>query len=167
MMAQNPCKKCGCVERDGYGHCRGCQRLRDRRRRAADPEKARASNREYRARKKAENPMYDTLQGRKKFKKFPEYYRFKNRERWAWLKDGDVTKAQLTALYEASDGKCKYCGVDVRCRFMPSCPTGFDHVIPRSKGGRHTIENMVVCCGPCNLAKSDRILSDALTGKQV
>jgi 5-methylcytosine-specific restriction endonuclease McrA len=33
----------------------------------------------------------------------------------------------------------------------------FDHVIPRSKGGLTTWENVVAACSPCNLRKSDRL----------
>ena len=37
----------------------------------------------------------------------------------------------------------------------------FDHVIPRSKGGRTTWENVVASCGRCNLAKGNKSLSQA------
>ena len=33
----------------------------------------------------------------------------------------------------------------------------FDHVIPRSKGGLTTWENVVAACSPCNLRKGDRL----------
>jgi 5-methylcytosine-specific restriction endonuclease McrA len=36
----------------------------------------------------------------------------------------------------------------------------FDHVIPRSKGGLTTWENVVAACSPCNLRKSDRLPAD-------
>lgn len=48
---------------------------------------------------------------------------------------------------------CQYCG-----------DTGdmtFDHVIPRSKGGRTTWENVVASCGPCNLYKGSKTLKQA------
>ena len=32
----------------------------------------------------------------------------------------------------------------------------FDHVIPRSRGGRTTWENIVTACAPCNLSKGGR-----------
>jgi 5-methylcytosine-specific restriction endonuclease McrA len=32
----------------------------------------------------------------------------------------------------------------------------FDHVVPRSKGGRTTWENIVAACAPCNLKKGGR-----------
>ena len=36
----------------------------------------------------------------------------------------------------------------------------FDHVIPRSKGGQTTWENVVAACSPCNLRKGDRMPAD-------
>ena len=46
--------------------------------------------------------------------------------------------------------QCQYCG-------SPHDLT-FDHVIPRSKGGRTTWENVVAACSPCNLLKGDRLM---------
>ena len=43
---------------------------------------------------------------------------------------------------------CQYCG-DRR----PTHDLTFDHVIPRSRGGRTTWENVVTACGACNLRK--------------
>ena len=43
---------------------------------------------------------------------------------------------------------CQYCGV-------PHDLT-FDHVVPRSRGGRTTWENVVTACAPCNLRKGGR-----------
>jgi 5-methylcytosine-specific restriction endonuclease McrA len=41
--------------------------------------------------------------------------------------------------------QCQYCG-------SPEDLT-FDHVLPRSKGGQTTWENVVAACSPCNLRK--------------
>lgn len=35
-----------------------------------------------------------------------------------------------------------------------------DHVMPRSRGGRHSWENCVACCKRCNSAKADRSLDE-------
>ncbi|MDE2383680.1 MAG: HNH endonuclease [Alphaproteobacteria bacterium] len=40
---------------------------------------------------------------------------------------------------------CQYCGAHDDLTF--------DHVIPRSRGGQTTWENVVTACSPCNLAK--------------
>jgi 5-methylcytosine-specific restriction endonuclease McrA len=37
----------------------------------------------------------------------------------------------------------------------------FDHVIPRSRGGRTTWENIVTACAPCNLVKGGRTPKEA------
>ena len=46
---------------------------------------------------------------------------------------------------------CQYC----REKFPPVKLT-LDHVMPRSKGGPGTWENLVACCHPCNRQKDDR-----------
>ena len=43
---------------------------------------------------------------------------------------------------------CQYCG--------DTAELTFDHVVPRSRGGRTTWENIVAACGPCNLRKGGR-----------
>ena len=47
---------------------------------------------------------------------------------------------------------CQYCGDD-----LPSHDLTFDHVIPRSRGGRTTWENVVTACSPCNVRKGNRL----------
>jgi 5-methylcytosine-specific restriction endonuclease McrA len=49
--------------------------------------------------------------------------------------------------------ECQYCG-------DPKDLT-FDHVIPRTKGGRTTWENVVTACSPCNLSKGGRMPNQA------
>lgn len=51
--------------------------------------------------------------------------------------------------------ECQYCG-DAR----PTQELTFDHVIPRSRGGRTSWENVVAACGPCNLRKADKLPRD-------
>lgn len=47
---------------------------------------------------------------------------------------------------------CQYCGCC--CRNAPT----IDHVIPASKGGPRTWDNLVACCAKCNLKKADKML---------
>ena len=39
----------------------------------------------------------------------------------------------------------------------PAHDLTFDHVVPRSRGGRTTWENVVTACGDCNLRKGSRL----------
>jgi len=53
----------------------------------------------------------------------------------------------------ARDGhRCQYCGAHA---------DSIDHVIPRSRGGAHTWDNVVAACRPCNVHKRDRLLKDS------
>ena len=43
-----------------------------------------------------------------------------------------------------------------RCAYCGTTATTIDHVLPRSRGGADTWENLVACCLKCNNLKSDR-----------
>ncbi len=47
-----------------------------------------------------------------------------------------------------------------RCAYCPAPATTIDHVVPRSRGGQDSWENLVACCLRCNNAKGDRLLRD-------
>jgi hypothetical protein len=56
------------------------------------------------------------------------------------------------AIFEASDGKCHYCGVELSL-------TGkwhIEHKMPRALFGGSEQSNLVAACVPCNMAKRDR-----------
>src|SRR3954469_17903263 len=50
---------------------------------------------------------------------------------------------------------CQYCGV-----VLPASELTLDHVIPRSRGGNSTWENLVACCHACNRRKGNRMLHE-------
>lgn len=54
-------------------------------------------------------------------------------------------------LFLRDEFTCQYCGVQGDLTF--------DHVIPRSRGGRTTWENVVAACSSCNLRKANYSLS--------
>ena len=43
-----------------------------------------------------------------------------------------------------------------RCAYCGSTANTIDHVLPRSRGGKDSWENLVACCLRCNNVKSDR-----------
>ncbi len=47
-----------------------------------------------------------------------------------------------------------------RCQYCSAAAESIDHVVPRSKGGTHTWENVVAACRPCNVRKRDRLLHE-------
>ena len=54
-------------------------------------------------------------------------------------------------LYAAQEGTCAGCGDPMRLRNLE-----LDHIMPRSKGGRHTDANLQLLCGWCNRTKGNR-----------
>jgi 5-methylcytosine-specific restriction endonuclease McrA len=50
---------------------------------------------------------------------------------------------------------CQYCGT-----VMASGELTLDHVMPRSRGGLSTWENLVACCHPCNHRKGNQLLGE-------
>lgn len=55
------------------------------------------------------------------------------------------------AVMARDGGACQYCG---------SRADSIDHVVPRSRGGAHTWDNVVAACRPCNTRKRDRLLHE-------
>jgi 5-methylcytosine-specific restriction endonuclease McrA len=54
-------------------------------------------------------------------------------------------------IYMRDRFTCQYCGERLLAEDLT-----FDHVVPRSAGGRTTWENIVTACVPCNARKSNR-----------
>jgi 5-methylcytosine-specific restriction endonuclease McrA len=56
------------------------------------------------------------------------------------------------AVFVRDDFECQYCG---------RAAENVDHVIPKSRGGLHTWDNVVAACRPCNSRKENRTPKDA------
>lgn len=63
---------------------------------------------------------------------------------------GDITPRELATIFAAAK-HCHYCE-----RTLTSQQKTADHVLPRSRGGRHVRENIVIACRSCNCSKSAR-----------
>jgi 5-methylcytosine-specific restriction endonuclease McrA len=59
-------------------------------------------------------------------------------------------------VYLRDDYRCQYCGAK-----KPAGELSFDHVVPRSAGGRTTWENIVTACRPCNTRKEAQTCDEA------
>lgn len=55
------------------------------------------------------------------------------------------------AVFGRDHGSCGYCG---------GTANTIDHVLPRSRGGRHVWENVVAACHRCNHLKADRTVEE-------
>ena len=129
------------------------------RRRAANPEPHRASNRKYHvshcaartaatAAWRAEHPEYaaDYLAAHR------EEYRAHCRNRRSRIlgNGGTHTAADVRAQYDRQRGRCYWCGEKVGRHYH------VDHVVPIALGGSNGPENLVVACPSCNLRKNGK-----------
>jgi len=53
--------------------------------------------------------------------------------------------------------RCQYCGREPGVRDL-----NVDHVLPRSRGGRDSWDNLVIACRPCNLRKGKHTPDEAM-----
>ncbi|WP_321529010.1 HNH endonuclease [Sedimenticola selenatireducens] len=65
-------------------------------------------------------------------------------------------RASRYVIYARDEGLCMYCGDLVS-------PNTFeiDHILPKSRGGADTYQNLCCACGSCNLRKRDRTPEEA------
>ncbi len=59
-------------------------------------------------------------------------------------------------LFARDDYTCQYCA-----KVLPLSQLSFDHVVPRSRGGATSWDNVVSCCLICNGKKGDRLPHEA------
>jgi 5-methylcytosine-specific restriction endonuclease McrA len=59
-------------------------------------------------------------------------------------------------IFMRDDYQCQYC-----LKALPVKELTCDHVMPRSRGGKMTWENIVAACGPCNRSKGGRTPEEA------
>lgn len=78
----------------------------------------------------------------------PSVVRLRRFVRVPYLRRVPLTRS---AVFARDGNRCQYCGRSAEC---------LDHVIPRSKGGTHTWENVVACCRTCNVRKADHFLPE-------
>lgn len=74
-------------------------------------------------------------------------------------------KINIESIYKRDGYKCTSCScVVVKSKTYQSNQATIDHVIPISKGGSHTIDNVVTMCMSCNAKKSNRLIQGAQIG---
>lgn len=163
------CERCGIHDVYAKSLCEKCYKSSDR---SENREKYLAYGKEYRK----NNPSYMTQ------------YRNKNKDRIrlttnAWRRNNrdsvsasqkkrraKITNVRTEYIYPAyvfakHNWKCAACGIRTPSTLVGSLskdePT-LDHIIPISKGGSHSEENLQCLCRSCNSSKQAKSMSDFL-----
>jgi 5-methylcytosine-specific restriction endonuclease McrA len=85
-------------------------------------------------------------------KRNPEFHRAKEKRRRARLKGASLYRVTKLDLAKILRNPCFYCGSTIRMTI--------DHVIPLSRGGSHSIGNLVAACKACNSQKRQRFVTE-------
>lgn len=74
----------------------------------------------------------------------------------AFRRHARPVKFSRVNIYARDGYRCQYCGT--KCTIDQLT---YDHVVPRSRGGRTTWDNIVSCCYSCNSMKANRTPAEA------
>lgn len=151
-----------------------------RRRRQRNPERHRAAVRRWRERNPERARLYELAQNAKpESKRRQRQWATENRDRvnaaaakWRANPDNQEKIRQAAKRRRAAMNGADVRAVSARdwCRLMDRCGHAcfycgssvseitVDHIIPISRGGRHSIGNIVPACKRCNSSKHDRLL---------
>lgn len=170
------CAECG---RNTWNHgrdlCKGCYR---RGWRAKNPEKVRADYIKHKERESERHKKYYKDHREELLAKNQKWHK-NNRDKAnargrRWYKDNRVKRIERTARRRAwkynaaiepladfvaqliqEGNMCTYCG-------STNKPLESDHIVPLSRGGSHTEDNLVAACRSCNSSKHARALEEWL-----
>ena len=78
------------------------------------------------------------------------------RLRKAYRRHAKPVKFSRVNIYARDGYRCQYCGAKCSIDRLT-----YDHVIPRSRNGRTTWDNIVSCCYACNAEKANRTPAEA------
>ena len=114
----------------------------------ANPEKAKAQSKKQQQKFRRKNRAY-YLKRHADYKKVNrgQFTEYENRRR-ARKRGTEVEPIDRRAVYDRDEGLCHLCGDHVNYEDMH-----MDHVIPLSREGTHTYDNVAVACEPCNRKK--------------
>src|SRR6185312_14050961 len=65
-------------------------------------------------------------------------------------------KSKFLQLFERDQGRCVYCGLDLKADYDRFMMATEDHLVPVSKGARNRdLANLVLSCRVCNALKAN------------
>lgn len=117
---------------------------------------ARAKQREKNKRFRDNNPERAKALTKDWLKRNPEWLKHKLATRAALRRgaSGSHTQEEWLTLCAEYGGKCAYC--------RSECKLSRDHVMPLTRGGSDSIDNILPACRSCNSSKGNRVMPDKI-----
>jgi 5-methylcytosine-specific restriction endonuclease McrA len=75
----------------------------------------------------------------------------KRRARKAQTTTDDITPNDIMRMLDAQHHKCYWCDIEIVRQYH------IDHIIPLSRKGTHTLNNLCISCVSCNLSKNNKL----------
>jgi len=117
-----------------------------------------ASAKKYREENQEKTKKYmKAYRQKEEFSLQARHYQHSRRARIKSSCDGTINKEFLQTLITKQNHACYYCGTP-----LVKGNTHLDHYVPISKGGAHSIGNVVFACCTCNLTKSAKVPTSPL-----
>lgn len=146
-----------------HGKCKSCYAAYHRIWRSQNVDKSTANTKRYRNKNSAKHNQYMSLWRAKNYEKNKENVRnwIKNnpekknaqahRRRAQKLNNGifEIRQKEISKIYASP---CVYCGT--------LSGITADHIIPLSRGGRHSIGNLTSACSKCNSSKGSKTITE-------
>lgn len=73
-------------------------------------------------------------------------------DRYVHVPHESVVSVNRRTVFARDGHRCQYCGLPAE---------SIDHVVPRSRGGKHSWDNVVAACRRCNTRKEDHLPHEA------
>lgn len=97
----------------------------------------------------AKNPSKMNEYQKSYFKSHPEKFKLKSHRRRTLKLNGGVYSVTVKEIADMLKRPCFYCGEESK---------HIDHIVPLSRGGRHSIGNLIQACASCNLSKNNKFV---------
>ena len=72
-------------------------------------------------------------------------------------------KSKFLQLFERDQGRCVYCGLDLKADYDRFMMATEDHLVPASKGSKsRDLDNLILSCTVCNRLKANFVPEPAI-----
>ena len=115
-------------------------------------------NRCYRRKEYLRNRITYLSRFKRHYKDNKEYYKNKKNKRRVLKYNSEYVYINIYNIYKRDRFKCGICGLRVNTKLKHPHPysPSLDHIIPLSKGGSHTPDNVQLAHLRCNISKGSK-----------